>query len=78
MVDSKNVRLVLEWEDLEGKPQSLRWEIDAARLTYNENRNITPDHLELLKTGTDVKARATLDVKLEYTSTVKADEKKVP
>ena len=76
MADAKNVKLVLEWEDAEGKPQSVRWEVDQAKVVHNETRNITPDHVELLKNGVDVKARACLEIKMDYVATVKAEEKK--
>jgi len=76
MADLKNVKLLLEWEDADGKTQAVRWEVDAAKVVHTENKNLTQDHLELLKNGVDVRARATLELKMEYLSIVKGEEKK--
>ena len=76
MADLKNVRLVLEWEDSDGNPQSVRWAVDQAKVVHTETKNLTDDHVELLKNGVDVKARASLELKMEYLSTVKGEEKK--
>lgn len=74
MVEGKNVRVLIEWEDAEGKRQSQVWTMEKCKYEINPTRNVTPDHVELLRQGKEVQVRSSLDLKVEYVTTLKGEE----
>ena len=67
----KNIKLLLTYEDEQGRPAELRHDIPEGFVWYQAKRDIKNSHLETLKAGGETKVEATVEVKLTYTATMK-------
>lgn len=73
-IDASKIKIRFECQDSDGKWHSTNLELGKGSFKLVRSRDITDEHLEMLRQGKDVEVNARFDLKVEFTTVIKSED----